>query len=241
MEPSTATSGPYGRACRNCSRSKCKCVWRPGNNTCERCHRLNKPCQPADSIRQRNTESRAESRIAHLEGKVDGLVSLLQSVSQSATNKESVASALLDLGRHARDNSVDQVQTITPQSRLVGTAPTSTLSSAVSMTVSSPTSDTHTGGDLSPEEAEECLATFRSQMLKYFAFLYLPPDMSAQQLRAQRPFLFLCIMTVATKLTERRLALGEEVRQTIARRMLIESGQNIDIDLLLGVLAFLAW
>ncbi|EXJ81083.1 hypothetical protein A1O3_07371 [Capronia epimyces CBS 606.96] len=104
-----------------------------------------------------------------------------------------------------------------------------------------------TGGEPSlspsPEEAEECLAIFRTQMLRYLAFLHLPPDMSAQQLHAQRPFLFLCITTVTTKSTEKRQAFGHEVRQTIARRMLIEDGQNIDIDidLLLGLLVFLAW
>ncbi|EXJ80523.1 hypothetical protein A1O1_08669 [Capronia coronata CBS 617.96] len=234
-------SGPYGRACMNCSRSKCKCVWRLSNNTCERCQRLNKPCHPADSMRQRNTESRAESRIAHLEGKVDGLVSLLQSVSQSSTSRESVASALLDLGHHARDISVDRVQGTTSQARSAGTVSMSASSSAVSTTASSSTPNTGTDREPSPEEAEECLAIFRSQMLKYFAFLHLPPGMSAQQLHEQRPFLFLCVMTVSTKSTEKRMALGEEVRQTVARRMLIDNGQNVDIDLLLGLLAFLAW
>jgi hypothetical protein len=30
------TPAPYGRACTNCARAKCRCIYRPGGSDCER-------------------------------------------------------------------------------------------------------------------------------------------------------------------------------------------------------------
>jgi hypothetical protein len=76
MEPPTAA--PYGHACANCVRSKCKCVIRQGKNTCERCSRLGKECLPATQVRKRGTRSTPVPKRAKLEDKLDSLVTLLQ-------------------------------------------------------------------------------------------------------------------------------------------------------------------
>ncbi|CAK7224693.1 hypothetical protein SCUCBS95973_005604 [Sporothrix curviconia] len=84
--PSVGIPAPYGRACANCSRAKCRCIYRSHGDDCERCHRLNKECRPSIPVRRKAAASSAAtkrsssstlSRTAQLEQKLDGLVSLL--------------------------------------------------------------------------------------------------------------------------------------------------------------------
>ncbi|GKZ34793.1 hypothetical protein AbraIFM66950_005149 [Aspergillus brasiliensis] len=80
----TPGSGSYGKACRQCSKAKCRCVARPDGVGCERCLRLKKQCQPSDSTRRkprRNPESGAQ--MAKLEGRIDSLTAMLQSVAHA--------------------------------------------------------------------------------------------------------------------------------------------------------------
>ena len=202
----------------NCSRSKCRCVTPPDGHGCERCHRLSKTCAPGDSTRKAHAQrNNPIARIAQLEGKLDGLVSLIGSgrvllqpdkpgnlVSPSASN-----SSCLNY------------------SPLAGT------------TVPLPGTPQY-AYEISPEEAEECLGYFRDHMLKFFAFLQLPED--TQQLREERPFLFLCVIATSSKSTQRRLALGERIKQILAQRIILDNvNKAINIDLLLGLLTFLIW
>ncbi|KAJ6101680.1 hypothetical protein N7499_001310 [Penicillium canescens] len=73
-------SAPYGQACLNCFKTKCKCIPRSDGNGCERCHRLKRPCHPADAVRRRSDKKQnsSEARIAKLEGTLGQLVSMLQ-------------------------------------------------------------------------------------------------------------------------------------------------------------------
>ncbi|EEH06655.1 conserved hypothetical protein [Histoplasma capsulatum G186AR] len=73
-------SARYGQACLNCFRTKCKCIPRPDGNGCERCHRLERECHPADPLYRRNgkKQNSPSARIAQLEGTVGHLVSLLK-------------------------------------------------------------------------------------------------------------------------------------------------------------------
>ncbi|OAG09666.1 uncharacterized protein CC84DRAFT_1160770 [Paraphaeosphaeria sporulosa] len=73
--PANKLSAPYGHACSNCVKAKCKCVPRQGGG-CERCNRLSKECQPATFVRK--TGSQKTARKSQLEDKLDSLVTLLQ-------------------------------------------------------------------------------------------------------------------------------------------------------------------
>lgn len=87
---------------------------------------------------------------------------------------------------------------------------------------------------------EECLTNFRKHMLKYFAFLHLPSD--TQWLRRERPFLFLSIMAASSQSTQTKLALGERIKQILMQRIFLDNDPGaVNIDLLLGLLTFLAW
>ncbi len=97
----------------------------------------------------------------------------------------------------------------------------------------------HDAVEPSPFEAEEYLTAFRTHKSKYFPFLYIPSTITAQQLHQQRPFLWLCIMTISSRSTSQQQVLGSRVRDKLAQEMLLKSERSI--DLLLGLLAYIGW
>ncbi|KAJ5382595.1 hypothetical protein N7517_000506 [Penicillium concentricum] len=80
VERMAGRSAPYGQACLSCFKTKCKCIPRSDGNGCERCHRLKRPCHPADALRRRSDKKQnsSDARIAKLEGTLGQLVSMLQ-------------------------------------------------------------------------------------------------------------------------------------------------------------------
>lgn len=88
-------------------------------------------------------------------------------------------------------------------------------------------------------QADERLNFFRSRMLPFFPFIDLTPDMTSWYLRHNRPFLLQAIHTVTTFSTQARLAQIEELKRVLFTSALLEVKSNI--DLLLGLLTYLAW
>lgn len=88
-------------------------------------------------------------------------------------------------------------------------------------------------------EAEELLDLFRSKMLEYAPFMVISPEMTASQLREQRPFSWLCIMTIITKSSSKQMALSHAVRSNLGRLMLVDGEKSH--DLLYGTITCLAW
>ena len=95
------------------------------------------------------------------------------------------------------------------------------------------------GLEPSLDEAEEFLGSFRPHMATYFPFIIIPESTTAQELRRYRPFLWLCVMSVASKSTPQQKALAKEIKITIGREVFVEGKNNI--DLLLGMMVFVAW
>lgn len=89
------------------------------------------------------------------------------------------------------------------------------------------------------QEAEEYFAVFRDKMLPTFAFIHLSPDLTGQRLYQDRPFLFRAIIAVAAPSTHQKLAYGKELKRILAQTTLVENRSSI--DLLLGLLTFIAW
>jgi hypothetical protein len=89
--------------------------------------------------------------------------------------------------------------------------------------------------------AEQLLTYFRNHLLKYFPFLHLPPEADAHQISRDRPFLWLCLVAAASQSTQTKLALGDRIKQEVVRRIFLDNEPTINIDLLLGLLIFLAW
>lgn len=91
----------------------------------------------------------------------------------------------------------------------------------------------------SPSEAEEYFQLFRTQSLPYLPFIHIPQCTSAQEFQQERPFLFKVIMAIASPSTSQKLALGTEIRDALARRIIVENEDSVDV--LLGLLAFVTW
>ncbi|KAF2092450.1 hypothetical protein NA57DRAFT_50220 [Rhizodiscina lignyota] len=223
--PGSGTSS-YGQACMQCFKAKCRCVARSDSDGCERCLRLKKQCQPSDSVRRRGLQNHESSaQIAKLEGRIDALTSMLQSIVKTTGVSADVQPILNDA-----------------------------LSGSLNDALSAPSphsSPFHVGGSSQPlppspplyepktDEAEGYLDLFRTRMLPCFPFIFMPPSVNAEQLRRERPFLFRAIVAVATSSTKQKLARTEGLMHVLAKFAVLENQSNI--DMLLGILTYITW
>ena len=90
-----------------------------------------------------------------------------------------------------------------------------------------------------PQEAEQNLHTFTTKQLKYFPFIFFPDNTTAERLRQEHPFLWLCIMVTSSRVIAQQQALSKQIRDIIAQRLIYES--QCSLDLLLGLLVFIGW
>ena len=88
------------------------------------------------------------------------------------------------------------------------------------------------------EEAEQYLVMFRS-WLHEFPCIHIPDDLSAVDLRQDRPFLWLCIMNLVTYSAPQQAMLRDRIRGELAEKMVIENLRTMDI--LQGLLVSLVW
>jgi hypothetical protein len=175
------------------------------------------------------------SKKAQLQQQVDGLLSLLnkeKNLSSPAvdsdanlTNQQSEALALSD---SAYDSSYNHVA--------AATATASPLAP----------SSAHNGTGLQSsvliaDDDEELLHTFRTEKLQFFPFIHIPPPniKTAQQLKQESPFLWRCIAAIQTKDRSLQTQLVVELRRVAGERLLVDCQK--DIDLLQGLLVYLAW
>lgn len=192
---------------------------RPDGLGCERCHRLNKSCLPGNLVRRHNARpNNPVARIAQLEGKIDDIVSLL------GAGRGPNAPRL-----DADHPSPSPESSPTPPGPMAATGIPAVLPDSP-----------FEAFDPSPDEVDECVGYFRNHMIKFFPFLYLPADV--QLLRRERPFLFLCVIATASKSTQRKRTLHARIKETLAQRIVLSPNcGGINIDLLLGLLTFVAW
>lgn len=204
------------------------------------------------SVRRRNPKKPVVSKAARLEEKLDGLVSLLKAGVQSDASAANAhdTTAIYESDRHSNVRTNNETS---PYSRTERGSVTSVLddypsnlpvltpekSDSEGTLSSSSAAVPHDAVEPSPFEAEEYLTAFRTHKSKYFPFLYIPSTITAQQLHQQRPFLWLCIMTISSRSTSQQQVLGSRVRDKLAQEMLLKSERSI--DLLLGLLAYIGW
>ena len=102
------------------------------------------------------------------------------------------------------------------------------------------TMDVVARGYLSMEAAQSFIDIYRTDMTLHFPFVVIPPQVTATDLRQQKPFLFLAVLASAaySNMPLQRL-LGREFKKVIASRM-ITSGE-VSFELLQGMMVFLAW
>uniref|UniRef100_A0A0B7KQ49 Transcription factor domain-containing protein n=1 Tax=Bionectria ochroleuca TaxID=29856 RepID=A0A0B7KQ49_BIOOC len=93
--------------------------------------------------------------------------------------------------------------------------------------------------ELCPVDAETVLKTFKELHLKSFPFICFEESISGTRLQHERPSLWLSIRIICCRSSEERRALDARFRESLGRRIFVDSERSM--DLLLGIIAYLAW
>ncbi|KAK9388196.1 hypothetical protein V1515DRAFT_425518 [Lipomyces mesembrius] len=181
----------------------------------ERCRRLTKECIPSPVTRKKRPRVNA----ARLELKLDGLESLLRSI---AGNNPAI------------ENAIDNLNLTTPEDQAAGYEPVSARVAHPPLTPASTATSSYPyvlPKDAEPtiEEAESYFKTFCARNLQHFPFTQFPDGMTAQQLRQERPFFWLCIMAISSNMVHRQFTLGQAIREIVAREILVKAQRNLDL------------
>ncbi|RAK73383.1 Zn(II)2Cys6 transcription factor domain-containing protein, partial [Aspergillus fijiensis CBS 313.89] len=252
---------PYGRACMNCSQAKCKCILSKDGGQCQRCQRLNKECRPSAFQRRQNLRKSAATKSGRLEKKLDDVVALLRARAAHASGSSAAADEYADLieeqlnatttparprprtrtprsiSRRRPDVEIGIQNASNPRVRLQSPEPLEQTSGGLGSVAHLPED---AALELAPWQAEECLTAFLTQKLPYLPFIHFPSGTTARRLQRERPFTWLCVMAVASKSAKQRSALCDKVKEIVARKAVLDYGGR-DLDLLLGILIFIAW
>ncbi|KAH6651343.1 hypothetical protein F5144DRAFT_639250 [Chaetomium tenue] len=212
-------SAPYGHACMSCFKGKCRCIPRQDGDGCERCYRLKKHCVPSNQVRRRTLHHGPE-----LDGQITS-----RSNSKGNTTTEPRPRVQVSVGLEDPENFENALHPF--------------------FAMGSPgTSDSITPEPLGSSPGT-CLNTFRSLMLPHFPFVHLPAHMTAQQLHLRRPFLSQAIRCVASSTARERRARAAELKRVFHEMAFYPQHRNgplsdpveSTLDLLLGVLIYIAW
>ncbi|KAH7127862.1 hypothetical protein B0J13DRAFT_564629 [Dactylonectria estremocensis] len=259
--PAGRKSAPYGQACVGCSKAKCRCISRePAGSSCERCHRLCIDCQPS-SLGRKLPMRRGQpngSKNNHIEEKLGELVTLLKSqvgvlgnssaTTSTTTTPSSTESqpqlVVTNSAQHIPDPSPIHIkQSSQPDTRQQIPPPPADFSAQFLLCAPAAPSFTfqfpNAVPELPPLEAQQTLGNFRKCHLQTFPFLHLPDGLNAQQLISQRPCLWLAIRVICSKSSSEKSDLDTQFRAMISQRVLIDADR--DLDLLLGLVAWLSW
>jgi hypothetical protein len=94
--------------------------------------------------------------------------------------------------------------------------------------------------DLNGEVSDALLENYQALMAKYFPFVVIPLNTTAQHLRASKPFLFLSVMAVSSyQKTGQQTTLSMEIMKRLSEQMLFRGEKSL--DLLQGVLVYTEW
>ncbi|OJZ92161.1 hypothetical protein ASPFODRAFT_39454 [Aspergillus luchuensis CBS 106.47] len=242
------------RACVACTTAKAKCTPQAAN-LCQRCARLGKSCTYLDlpQTKRKQRQKAAPSRVELLEKKVDQLLSQLatltqqqngQTLSPDTSTNDSLATNINingDLHTSSHESSSEGNSTDTDIAALLDAA------KDPSHGFNPPTSSVLAGqpslvdrGLLSPAEAERMLTVFKADFAAKFPFVLIPHGETADRLRVQEPFLFLCVVaaTMGSAHPQRKIV-AEEIMNHVTSRIVARSERNL--ELLRGLLVHCAW
>lgn len=252
------------RACTSCARAKAKCVAGPESiGTCQRCHRLQKRCEPAPVLprsqprkrKQPSTDRVPKDQVKKLEQKIDGLATLLKATQPPPSSLGHVSAALC-----RAEVSTEQLEIMNSLRNSEVHKDAFSCSNIPALNAAQPLNNRPAQGLLNPfkdiqQYTGSCenfdrtldkagtpailLQRFRDEMSPCFPFILLPPSLNADQLRQERPFLFSCIMAVSCHDTALQVQLGKHVIKQFAERMTVNCERSL--DLLFGILIYAGW
>ncbi|CRG91329.1 DNA-directed RNA polymerase subunit beta'' [Talaromyces islandicus] len=215
------------------------------------CFRLKKECTPSSTVRKKR-QRQGNSHTSRLEQKLDGLVSLLKTNGQTNSPYYDSATANLPCGWDApeacRSRNVAANIQATADARTTSslcdstpagktTQPFAPLTPASTSSAPFPYSIPR-DAEVSNQDAEHYLQLFRTKHLSNFPFYYLPETKASAELRQEKPFFWLSIMSVASTNLTQQLSLARVVRD-LASKEIMEGERTL--DLLLGLICICGW
>ncbi|KAL3464874.1 hypothetical protein BJX64DRAFT_78842 [Aspergillus heterothallicus] len=97
-------------------------------------------------------------------------------------------------------------------------------------------------GIVSLDEAAALLDFFRRFMVPHFPFVIVPPHMGVVELREQKPFLFLAILSVSvTRDIDLQRTLDNETAAVLAKRTVTDYYHKASLETVQGILVAVAW
>ena len=207
-----------------------------------RCYRLNKQCQPSESVRRRNGQKNQDSgvktnvKMRQLETKLDTVVSILNTVADSAESSAGLRK-LLDQQGIANKKRLPLPGAIVTPCSLSSPSPL-TSSSCSTPLVHGTSTCTHPYEPLA-DETERYLASFRLHMLPHLPFIHLAPNLATDEFCQEWPFLFRAIVAVSPTSIQHKIERGREFKNILSQESLVENKSSL--DLLLGLLTYVAW
>ncbi|PYI00265.1 Zn(II)2Cys6 transcription factor [Aspergillus sclerotiicarbonarius CBS 121057] len=248
-------AAPYGSSCVNCSHAKCKCIYSKTGGKCQRCQRLDKECRPSPTRRlttRKANVSKNAPKTSRLEDKLDDLVSMLRAgvppgnisttmlkhlAQPSENHKPTASNAASPLGLSDTSMSSSRPSSVyAPRSNGAAPTPEASIVDGGSLSSATPENEMEPTG----VQAEGYLTFFITQMLPFFPCMYIPPGTTAQKLHRDRPFSWLCIMAVSSKISAQRRLLFDRIKRIAAQRLVHEYSCR-DLDILQGLLIYLGW
>ncbi|XEV05307.1 hypothetical protein FSHL1_010594 [Fusarium sambucinum] len=221
------------RACMNCAKLKMKCQWpnsgsgRP-EKACSRCLRMKLECQVPE-VTQRRKRGKS-TRVAQLEKKIDGIVSLL------AANQRNLTP-------------------LTPESPKEPTQPRSQSMASLSISPRSldmipcgsdippnfaPNAELFPGFRVSHQQAAERLALYKRDYVPHFPFVPLSGIMTSHELYIESSLLFWTILAVVSPLEDKvQMEFKSWFRRYLAEHVVVRQEKSIDI--LQAILIYLGW
>ncbi len=194
------------------------------------------------------------NKVGKLEQRLDGLVALLKYTTPGVPACLETNTLLHTASTHSSGSSSGHSTAIgdsqyngSNASRFLHASVASLDSDRNPITVSSPSVTpsnrspflVHPALEPSPEDADSYLSIFRTEYTRYLPFVVIAPSVSAQQLRRTNPFLWLCIMTVASTRSSQQVVLSRELRILFGREAYLEGTRSL--DLLLACLVYATW
>ncbi|KAF2871237.1 hypothetical protein BDV95DRAFT_57697 [Massariosphaeria phaeospora] len=180
--------------------------------TAARCARLGKQCVFRPA-RRRDNSAKRDSRIQALEAQVQ------------------------DLLRPIPKSAVPLAQQPLPENHTVSVH-----------SLSPPNDDFHADGDVidedivSIERAETLVEMYKLDMMPHFPFVILAPNVTGRQLRHEKPFLFLAVLSVACfHDLNTQDKLGNRFKYMVSEKVLLGGWDMLKIEYLQGLLISLAW
>ncbi|KAH0491824.1 hypothetical protein TgHK011_003232 [Trichoderma gracile] len=245
----TASEAIKSRACINCARLKMKCRWPvagadQAEGGCIRCARMKISCHvPAPVPRKKRGKS---TRVAQLEKKIDGLVSMLASVQHIQV---SVTPPLTPEGLNTGIEAevLPRIPVLKPgrEDNSALPQPNRIAHEAPKLPLAIPSEPATTfqlipGFSFTLEEVLSYFDIYRREFMPNYPFVIIPENLDPRALYASSQCLFWIVMAaVAPQSSATQQGIENWFRQYIADHMVVKQERNLGI--LQALLLHLAW